>query len=83
MLERGRIKYVPKIALIELDDIKREDGISMDCEAFRKLVGYARIGRETKRFINFGYDWSKKKPLPPIEQPRKKNKKPLFGGFNF
>ena len=82
-VNRGRIKYIPKIMLIELEDIKREDEISMDCEAFRKMVSYARTGRETKRFMNFGYDWRKKVSLPPIDLPPKKKKpyknKSIFG----
>lgn len=66
MINRGRVKYIPKIMLIELEDIKREDDIKVDCEAFRRLVKYARLGRETRRFTDFGYDWSKKAHLPPI-----------------
>ena len=86
-IKRGRIKYIPKIMLIELEDIKREDGISMDCEGFRKMVSYARVGRETNRFINFGYDWSKKAKLPPIDLPPKKKKqyknRSIFGDLGF
>ena len=90
MINKGRIKYIPKIMLIELEDIKREDEISMDCEAFRKMVKYARLGRETRRFTDFGYDWSRKAQLPPIMdiKPKKIKKKKgkeinLFGDYGF
>ena len=66
MSERGRIKYLPKIVITEMEDIKREDELSMDCEAFRKMVQYARVGREARRLTTFGYNWKKKAALPPV-----------------
>jgi len=79
MIVKGRLKYVPKIVLIELDDIKREDDIFADAEAFRKIVKYARVGRELNRLKNVHYDWSKKARLPPVEFNKRKKGKSLFG----
>jgi hypothetical protein len=46
MAKKGRMTYVPKIVLEEIDTIKRNENIEIGSEAFRKLVGYARIGKE-------------------------------------
>lgn len=65
MSQRGRMKWMPAVVIDEIEDIKREDDVHADAEAMRKLVGYARVGRESKRLIRL--DFSKKKPLPKIE----------------
>ena len=72
-MERGKIKYIPKITIIELEDIKREDNIKSDAEAWREFTRYTRVGREAKRFVNFGYNWKKKANLPKVDKPKKKD----------
>lgn len=52
--------YIPPVIIDELEDIRREDQIDSRVEAFRKLAKYSRVGREAKRLVNFGNDWSKK-----------------------
>lgn len=42
----GRMTYVPRIVLDEIDSIKKSENIEIGSEAFRKLIGYARIGKE-------------------------------------
>jgi len=58
---KGQMIYVPPVIIDELQDLQREDDIPVRAEAFKKLVKYAQVGRETKRLITFGYDWGKKK----------------------
>jgi len=66
--------YVPPVVIDEIDDLRREDGdIIFGSEAFRKLVSYARVGREVNRLKRL--DWSKYKPLPPIDQYPSRNRK--------
>ena len=54
---RGRYKYIPSIVVEELEDIKMEDDILSDAEAFRKMAKHARIGREVERIAKFRFDW--------------------------
>lgn len=76
--KKGRIKYCPYVVIDEIEDIKREDEISIDAEAMRKLVKYARVGRESKRMMSL--DWSKSIPRIPVDNPftKKKNKRSIF-----
>ena len=72
--KKGRMKYVPAIVIDEVEDIQREDKIGEDAQAFRELVGYARVGREMKRIMKL--DWRSAKRLPPINAyPTKKKVK--------
>jgi len=72
--KKGRMKYVPPIVIDELEDIQREDKIGEDAQAFRELVGYARVGREMKRIMKL--DWRGAKRLPPINvYPTKKKRR--------
>lgn len=46
----GRLGYIPEFVRKEIDNIKKEDRFDLpmkDTEAFRKLIGYARIGKKT------------------------------------
>lgn len=46
----GRIKYVPKIVIDHIEEIKRSDGLDgYDCVAFRRMVEYSRKYREIKQ----------------------------------
>ena len=48
MQKKGKIVYVPRIVVEELDNIKREENLFGTSEAFRKMVGYAKVGKEVK-----------------------------------
>lgn len=61
---RGRMRYVPPVVELELEDIKREERVMSNADAFKKLVGYARDGRELNRIGKLS--WKNKKRLPPI-----------------
>jgi|TARA_Y100000310_G_scaffold304896_1_gene344513 hypothetical protein len=57
MAKRGKNTYVPSIIIDEIKDIQREDEVDSQSEAFKKMVKYAQVGRETKRLMRL--DWSK------------------------
>lgn len=42
------MKYVPPVIIEELEVIKQEHGLDVEVEAFKKMVGYSRIGREVE-----------------------------------
>lgn len=70
MAKKGRMIYLPKQAIDEMEDIKREDNIFSSSEAFRKMVQYAEVGRELQRLKNL--DWSRKKVLEEQEKSKRK-----------
>lgn len=49
------MKYVPKVILEELEDVKREKGMIGDSEAFRKIAGYSQVGREAERLMKLQF----------------------------
>ena len=51
----GKVTYVPRRVLRELDDLKLEDSIKKDSIAFNKMVDYARMGRELKRAMTLNF----------------------------
>lgn len=88
--------WLPPVIIDEMNDIKREDDLMKNVEAFNKMVKYCRIGREMKRLNRFDFsrsvsripvdDFNKNKlidiPKPP--KGKKKYKKnpnvSIFGG---
>ena len=50
---KGRITYVPPSVLDELTDIKRENKLKKNCDAFKEMVNYTKVGREAERLYNF------------------------------
>lgn len=79
MKSRNRVKYVPAVVLIELEDLKVENNIKEDSVALRELAKYARAGREMERIMKFRFG-----RLPtqyPSEEKRKKKKNLLVGGL--
>ena len=76
MIKRGKMTYVPPIIIDELEDIRREDCLINNADAFKELCKYARVGREAKRIITL--DWSKAKKLPPLDFNIKKRRKGDF-----
>jgi len=51
----GKVTYVPRVVLREIDDLKIEDKLKKDSEAFKKMVEYARMGRELKRAMTLNF----------------------------
>ena len=47
MGKTGRIVYVPKAIIDEINNIKIEEGIKSRAEAFEKMSNYSKIGRRT------------------------------------
>lgn len=45
MTKRGRVKYVPKTVLDELEKISNENGIPSGSPSMYKMVEYAKLGR--------------------------------------
>lgn len=71
---KGRICYVPPAVVIELEDIKREDNLTSQADAFKELTKYARVGREAKRMMKL--DFSRALKLPSISElyPQRRKK---------
>lgn len=46
MKKTGRITYVPRVIIDEINNIKIEEGIESSAEAFKKMSNYSKIGRE-------------------------------------
>ena len=49
MTIRGRRRWVPPNVLHEINEVKREDNLIRDCDAFKKVAEYSQIGREFKK----------------------------------
>ena len=52
---RGRMKYVPRIIIDELEDVKMEKGLASDSDAFRVIAEASQVGRETERLMSFDF----------------------------
>lgn len=73
---KGKHRWCPGSVIDELEDIKREDGLNKDNDAFNRMVKYTRVGRETKRLANFDFSKAiKRPPVPDLTRTRKKKKK--------
>lgn len=79
--KRGKIGWIPAGVLFEINDIKREDDLSSDAEAMRKMMKYSRVGREVKRLKRGNISQSELfGRRPPVDSfsfnpPEKKKKK--------
>ena len=72
--------YVPPIIIEEVRDLQREQKIENRAEAFRKVVKYARAGRELERIMRFDFRW---RPTPineDIDEEKKKKIRNIFAG---
>lgn len=49
MRSRGRHRWVPPNILEEINEVKREEKLQHDVDAFRKVGEYSKIGREFKK----------------------------------
>lgn len=60
---KGKVKYLPKIVIGEIEDIKAEHKVS-DGEALEKMAQYTRIGREVERISRLDFRWKPTKIKP-------------------
>lgn len=51
----GKNKYLPKIVIEEIEDLKVEHGIDADNIAMQKMIEYTRVGREVERITKFKF----------------------------
>lgn len=51
----GKNKYLPKIVIEEIEDLKVEHGIVGDSRAMEKMIEYTRVGREVERITKFKF----------------------------
>ena len=72
MKKKGKVMYVPRITIVDLEDIMREENIPDKSTAWRKMVEHARVGREAERIMKL--DWRKKMRLPPLDKSKKGKK---------
>jgi len=54
--------YGPKVVIDEIDSIKVEEQIDSTAEALKKMVKYARVGRETRRIAAFKFGGAPSQP---------------------
>ena len=45
----GRMRYLPKLVIDEIEDIKLENNINDNGWAMKELVKYSRVGREVEK----------------------------------
>lgn len=81
--------WLPPVIIDEINDIQREEELTVKTEAMRKLVKYARVGREVNRMRRL--NWSKAVPRKPVEllpisplkpikiKPKKKSRGGILG----
>jgi len=73
--KKGRHKWCPASVIDEIEDIKREEGVKRDSDAFVKMVKYTRVGREAKRLITLDFSKSIRRPSLNSYPTKKKYKK--------
>lgn len=56
MVRRGRMKYVPRLIIDEIEAIKLEEELESDSEAMRRIAKICRKSRESRVFRSFNSD---------------------------
>lgn len=51
----GKMKYLPKVVIDEIDDLKLEHNLQQDHVAMEKMVDYTRVGRELERMMKLNF----------------------------
>lgn len=44
--------YVPPVIITEMEDIMREENLTVKAEALRKVASYSKLGREIQRKVD-------------------------------
>jgi hypothetical protein len=60
-LTRSIVIRAPKIVIDELDNIKAEEELQSNQEAFNKMVKYSQVGREARRIARLDFRWRPRK----------------------
>lgn len=55
MTKKGRVTYVPPSVFDELDEIRLEDKLGKNADAFKEMVKYSKVGREAKRIFRLRF----------------------------
>lgn len=53
MAHKGRVTYVPPSVFEELEQIRQEDKLDRNADAFNEMVKYCQVGREAKKIFRF------------------------------
>jgi len=61
---RARVMWMPKIVIEELEDLKKEEQVARNQDAFRLMVKYTRVGREFNRIKHLNFKWKPTKAEP-------------------
>ena len=69
--ERGKMIYVPRIVIEEVESIQLENDISSRSSAFEKMVKHSRVGRASKSVD----------ALDIFRGPKKKKQRSMFDGL--
>lgn len=71
MAKRGKVRYLPKQTLDEMERIMVSEDINVGSEALRKMASYSEIGREVKKNIITNREVNK-------VMNKKKRRKPMW-----
>ena len=56
-MSRSLVVRVPKIVIEEIKNIKDEEDLQNNQEAFHKMVKYSQVGREARRIARLDFRW--------------------------
>lgn len=54
-MAKGRIVYVPPSVFDELVEIKGEDKLESNADAFKEMAKYSKVGREAKKIFSLRF----------------------------
>ena len=56
-MSKSLVIRVPRIVIEEIENIKAEEEVQSNQEAFNKLVKYSQVGREARRIARLDFRW--------------------------
>lgn len=72
---KGKNKYIPKMVLVELNDIKVEEKLSSSADAFKLMAKYSQVGRELSRMTRLNFSHKPINYNSPLYNPKRGRKK--------
>lgn len=60
-MSKSIVIRAPRIVIDELDNIKAEEELQSNQEAFNKMVKYSQVGREARRIARLDFRWRPRK----------------------
>lgn len=54
-MAKGKYSYVPPSVFEELSQIRLEDNLKRDADAFKEMAKYSRVGREAKKILTLRF----------------------------